>query len=308
VLPKKKYKLALALGGGGARGLSHLGFLQGLDRDGLAPDLIIGTSVGSIVGASYALHPDGLELTRRALAYLKGSGFADNPFRKVLFHSVDVEQSYFRSMIQSIKKSYVFSSLIRKPSIFGSERLYDVICDLVPDAEFKDTQIPFAVPAIDIRSGEEVLITEGSLRKALLASCSLPGFFPPVEYGDKLLVDAGVIGPVPVSACRAYNPKVLVAVDISTQLAPLVSIDIGLDAIMRVELIAGRRINEMELRQADLVIRPPVGQKVWADFTDLDLMVESGLAEAKKHSATIRELLFSRKPFRPSRATGAVGG
>ena len=302
----KDIKFALALGGGGARGLSHLGVLQVLDREGLQPDVIVGTSVGSIMGASYALHPDALEVTRRGLSYLKGDSFSNNPFRKVLFHSENVESGFFRSVVQSIKKSYVFSSLLRKPAIFDSERLFNVICDVIPDVTFADTKIPFAVPAIDIRSGQEILITEGSIRKALLASCSLPGFFPPVEHQGMLLMDAGVIGPVPVSACRQFKPRVLAAVDISNQLESVDAINIGLDAIMRVESIAGRRINDMELSDADIVIQPETGQKDWSDFSDLDELVDNGVIAAKAHVAKIRELLHGKRFTRLWRAAGSV--
>ena len=302
----KDVKLALALGGGGARGLSHLGVLQILDREGIRPDVIVGTSVGSIVGACYALHPDGLEVTRRGLAYLKSDAFSNNPFRKVLFNSEDVEQGFIRSWVMSIKKGYVFSSLLRKPSIFDGKKLYDLICDLVPDVTFDETEIPFAVPAIDIRSGEEVLITEGSLRTALLASCSLPGFFPPVEHMGMSLMDAGVISPVPVSACRTFEPKVLVAIDISNQLERVEKINIGLDAILRVEAIAGRRINDMELSDADVVIQPEVGNKVWSDFSDLDELVAEGLKAGKENINKVRELYYQKKFTRLWKSAGSV--
>ena len=287
-------KINLALGGGGARGLAHLGVLQVLDREGIEVDHVVGTSIGSIVGGSYALHPDGLELTRRALAYLRGDSFKHNPFKKVLFHSEDVEVNFFSSIIRSIKKSYVFSSLIRKPSIFPSERLYDVICDMIPDVDFAETQILFSVPAIDIRSGQEIVITDGPLRKALLASCSLPGFFPPVEHDGMLLMDAGVISPVPVSAARKASTYPLVAVDISSQLEIVDNVDIGLDAIMRVEAIAGKRINDSELELADVVIRPEVGCKDWSDFSDLNELVESGVRATKEALPTIRDVIASR--------------
>ncbi|MBI4582758.1 MAG: patatin-like phospholipase family protein [Planctomycetes bacterium] len=293
----KNNKVALALGGGGVRGLAHMGVLQTLERDQVPITLIVGTSIGSIVGAAYALHPDGLEITRRALAFLRSSAFKDNPFKKVLFHSEDVEQNFFRSLFMSIKKSYVFSSLIRKPAIFPSDQLFEVICDLIPDVEFKDTQIPFAVPAIDIRNGNEILITQGSLRKALLASCSLPGFFPPVEYDGMLLMDAGVISPVPVSFCRRYHPKVLVAVDITNQFEPVTKVGIGLEAILAVEAIAGRRINQVELSQADVVIRPEVGYKAWSDFSDFEQLVDGGVQAGKAAVAKVRALLSRRALF-----------
>jgi len=297
VSTKNRGNLGVALGGGGVRGLAHLGVLQVLDREGIKVDQVVGTSVGSIIGAAYSLYPDGLEVTRRGLAYLRGESFRTNPFKKVLFHSDNVEQNFFRSLVHNIKKGYVFSSLIRKPSIFKSERLYNVISEVIPDVEFKDCQIPFAVPAIDIRSGNEVLLREGSLRKALLASCSLPGFFPPVEHEGMLLCDAGVISPVPVSACRSFDTKVLVAVDISTKLDTLEKVEIGLDAILRVEAIAGGRINDMELELADVLIQPNTGQKEWSDFSDLDRLIESGLDSAKAKVSDIRELLSKKTRF-----------
>lgn len=294
---QEQCKFGLALGGGGARGLAHLGVLQVLDREKITVDHLVGTSIGSIAGAIYALHPDSLEVTRRALDYLRGDSFQNNSFKKVLFHSEDVEGNLFRSIIRSIKKSYVFSSLIRKPAIFSSDRLFRFVCDLIPDLEFKDTQIPFAVPAIDIKSGNEILLTEGSLRMAVLASCSLPGFFPPVDYNGMLLMDAGVISPVPVSACLQASPKVLMAVDISNRLEDVDNFDIGLDAIMRVEAIAGKRINDSELEKADIVLRPEVGGKIWSDFSDLDELVQCGIDSAKEKLPRLRELL-TQKPRR----------
>ena len=172
-------KVCLVLGGGGARGLAHLGVLQVFEREDFPVDCLVGTSVGAVVGACYALSPDALSETRRALAYFNSEAFSGNAFKKVLLKSEDVEQNFLRNFVSSVKKSYVFSNLLRRPAIFPGEKLYEVIADLVPDKTFEDCQVPFAVPALDIQSGEEILITEGSLRKAVHASCSLPGFFPP---------------------------------------------------------------------------------------------------------------------------------
>ncbi len=266
----------LVLGGGGARGLSHLGVLEVLDREGIRLDSIVGTSAGAVVGAAYALEPDAATMSKRALAYFRGKAAKSTAFKKVLLKTEDAERNFFANLISSIRKSYVFSALLRRPSIFSTSALEDVIADLVPDKEFSDTEIPFAVPALDIRSGEEVLIREGSLRRAVLASCSLPGFFPPVEWDDQLLVDAGVIGPVPVTAAACFGPATTIAVDISSRLENVAEIKQGLDAILRVEAIACGRLNDLELAQADVVIRPVVGDKYWSDFSGLSDVVQAG--------------------------------
>lgn len=286
----RKESTCLVLGGGGARGLSHLGVLQTLERENIAIHSIIGTSVGAIVGASYALNPDAIGLTRRALSYLKSASFKNDAFKKVLLRSEGAQTNFFKNLLSSIRKSYIFSNLLRKPSIFPAGHLASVIDDLVPDRDFAETRIPFAVPALDIRSGQEVLLTKGSLRKAVLASCSLPGFFPPVDLDGMLLADAGVIGPVPVSASRHFSPDFVIAVDITSQIDQSTPITRGLDAILRVESIAGRRLNDIEVARADIVIRPRVGKKYWSDFSDLDSIVTEGVTAAEAALEEIRNL------------------
>jgi NTE family protein len=297
----RKEKNCVVLGGGGARGLSHLGILQVLERERFPIHCLVGTSVGAVVGAIYALDPDAVGMTQRSLAYFKSESFRNDTFKKVLLKSEGAGSNVFKNVLTGIRKSYVFSNLLRKPSIFPAKNLKAVIDELVPDKEFADTEIPFAVPALDILSGREVLLTEGSLRKAVLASCSLPGFFPPVEMDGTLLADAGVIGPVPVNAAAHFEPRVVLAVDITSQIDERPPITRGLDAILRVEAIAGKRLNDIELANADLVIRPDVGEKYWSDFSDLEGLVNEGVVAAEKVIPELRELK-QRSRFRFWRA------
>jgi NTE family protein len=294
-----RQKLCLALGGGGARGLSHLGVLQVLERERVAFDGILGISAGALVGAAYALHPDGLEITRRALAYLKSDAFRGDIFRKVLFRSDEVQRNVLGALLRNIKKGYIFSNLLRREAIFPTQRLEGVVNDLIPDRTFEDTRIPFAVPAIDVRSGEEVLLTEGSLRKAVLASCSLPGFFPPVEHQGMLLADAGIIGPVPVGAARRKFPGAsVIAVDISQRIERIERIDLGIEALLRMESVAGKRLNDLELSLADLVIHPEVGERCWSDFSAIEELVTCGIEAAESQMLKIRRLIAERRiPF-----------
>jgi NTE family protein len=307
-------KVCVVLGGGGARGLAHLGVLQVIEREGIPIDCIVGTSVGAIVGACYALEPDALSKTRQALAYFRSAAFSSNAFKKLLLKSDDVEQNVFQSLFSSIRRSYVFSNLLRRPSILPGEKLAALVNDLVPDRTFADTKLPFAVPALDIRSGEDVVLTEGPLRTAVLASCSLPGFFPPVAYDRYLLADAGVIGPVPIDAAvRNFSPDVVIAVDISSYLERLDTVERGIDVILRVESIACARLNAVEIEQADVVIRPAVGDKYWSDFSDLESMVNEGVVAAQAKVAEMRAALERKKTgvasfFRRFAAAGSGGG
>jgi NTE family protein len=282
-------EVCVVLGGGGARGLAHLGVLQVFERADIPVHAIVGTSVGAVVGACYSVCPDAFGETRRALAYLNGDGFARNPFRKIFLRSDDAERNVLSSFFASVKKSYVFSNLLRKTAMFPSDKLAEVVSDLVPDKEFSDCKIPFAVPALDINSGEEILLNEGPLRRAVLASCSLPGFFPPVEHQGRVLADAGVIGPVPVSAAKAlFQPSVTIAVDITSGVEAYSTPSCGLDVILRVESIAGTRLNQLEIEKADVVIQPNVGAKYWSDFSGLEALVEEGVVAAEAKLDDIR--------------------
>ena len=285
-------RVCIVLGGGGARGLAHLGVLQVLERAGIPIDCMVGISVGAVVGATYALEPDALLKTRQALAYFRSESYGSNAFKKIFLRSEDAEQNIFRNVLNSIKKGYVFSNLLRKPSVLPGDRLASLIADLVPESRFEDARVPFIVPALDIRSGSDVLLSEGPLRPAVLASCSLPGFFPPVELGEWLLADAGVIGPVPVNAAFSkFRPDVVIAVDISSYLDRLDQVERGLDVLLRVESIACARLNAVEISRADVVIRPAVGKTYWSDFSDLESLVNEGVLAAEGKLGEIRRLV-----------------
>lgn len=295
-----KSKVVLALGGGGSRGLAHLGVLQALEEADIPVHGIVGTSVGSIVGAAYAVNPDAKALTESSLAYVRSPDFMKDQFRRLMFGANDVDQNFLQTVFASIKRSLTFSSLIRKRAIFEGDRLRGVVDDLVADKQFEELQIPFAVPAIDLIPPMEVLLTTGSLREAVTASCSLPGFFPPIEKDGMLLADVGVIGCVPVHAARQLvSGAIVIAVDISSELDSIEAIDKGWEAIMRVESIASKKLSELELSAADVVLRPDCGHKYWSDFSGLDAMVESGRRAVSERLEEIHSKLNAKwLPFR----------
>jgi NTE family protein len=287
-----KEKVVLALGGGGSRGLAHLGVLKALSDEGIPVHGIVGTSVGAIVGAAYAIDPDIDRLTEVTLGYLRSDRFQNDHFRRMMFGANDAEQNFFFNILSGIRKSFSFTNLIRKPSILDGSRLREVVNEFIEDKTFEEAEIPFAVPAIDLKQPLEVLLTSGSLRDAVLASCSLPGFFPPVEVDGMLLADVGIMGSVPVRAAKELLPGALViAVDLSRQLERMESLPRGWDSILRAESIASRKLNSIELQDADVVVHPEVGEKYWSDFSELRRMVQSGLDATNEQIGEIRNRL-----------------
>ena len=292
----RRCKVCLVLGGGGVRGLSHLGVLQVLEREGIPIDYLVGTSAGSIVAAAYAIHPDAMEITRRALEYFGGEEFSRNSFSSLIPGSQDPNPGLVQNVINGLRKGDGFSNLLRKESILPGDKMSKMIESLVPDLDFTDTKIPLAVPALDLKTGDDVLITRKSIRHAVLAGCSIPGFFPPVEYNDRLLTDSGIVCPVPVSAARAeFKPDILIAVDIMNRIEKEEDFPRGLDVLLRSEAIACSRLNAREILKADIVIRPEVGQIYWSDFSELESLVNEGAAATKSQVGEIRRVIRRKR-------------
>lgn len=277
--------MALALGGGGARGVAHLGVLKVLERAQLPIHLIVGTSAGALIGAGYALTPDVDACLQRARGYLTGDKFRALGLDQE--DPLEAEQtSFIGHVFHYFRRGISFSMLLRRKSIYHAGVLDQVVAELVPDKAFADAVIPLAVPALDLSSGDEVVLTRGSIRPAVVASCSIPGFFPPVRLGHRSLVDAGVIGSVPADAARDMGADIVIAVDLTPPLQRgLTDDDLknGLEIMFRVEDIGGRRFRDAQLAHADVVIHPVIGSVRWNEFRDFDESVEIGMkaAEAK---------------------------
>ena len=172
-------KITLALGSGGTKGFAHIGVIQQLEKYGYTPSAIAGTSAGGIVGALYA------------------AGFS----------SVEIA-----SFANSINYSKLFTRKASDPpSLLGLGGLYELLKKYLGNMTFKDTKIPFAVTTVDRNTGTEFIINSGKLSDAVKATTAVPGIFPPFIHGNKILVDGGILNPVPVNIARwlKYDVPVL---------------------------------------------------------------------------------------------------
>jgi NTE family protein len=182
-VPAKKAGIALALGGGAARGWAHIGVLRALDEAGIEISMIAGTSIGALVGGCYlAGKLDQLE------------DFARNLTRRRLFGLLDI--------------NFVGSGL------FGGMKLTARLVEHLDGMRFEDLPKPFVCIATEIRTGHEIWLSSGSLITAMRASYALPGVFEPVKVNGRTLIDGALVNPVPVSVCRAYEQPLVVAVNL----------------------------------------------------------------------------------------------
>ncbi len=253
-------KLALVLGGGGARGFAHVGVLKMLDAQGLKPDLIVGTSAGSVVGALYAAGYSGFDLQEMAFALDRATISDWSMFGK---------------------------GLIR------GEALQSFVNQAVKNRPIEALDIAFACVATRVDTGQAVLFQRGNVGQAVRASSSVPGVFQPTLIGTLEYVDGGLVSPVPVRYARQLGADFVIAVDVSTP--PNSAATTGkLDVVMRSFEIMGQSIRAAELPQADIVIRPELVGISSSNFESKQQAILQGERAALAAMSQIRARLAAR--------------
>jgi NTE family protein len=285
-------KICLALGGGAARGLAHLGVLKVFEDAKIPVNMIAGTSLGALIGAQYASRPDASYWMDRVEIFLRSfhSRRTRLEFVRKLEEPVSNGHGFFSDAAALIRKGYFWGVTATKSAFIGEEEYRNLIYPLIPDIAIEETTIPFSCVATDIRNGKRIAFTSGRLRTAVSASCALPGIFPPVEHNDMLLIDGGWVERVPVICAREMGADIVIAVDVSSDVAPFDDKS-GLDIILRADAVSRIYLNELLERDADLVIHPDVGEIHWADFSKPRELYKQGETAALAKLITLRGLM-----------------
>lgn len=285
-MPQKR-KIGLTLGGGGARGFAHLGVLIALEENDIPIDFISGTSMGAVIGAARAIGVD-LDKLRRLVSCLD-----INELLQVSNSTIrEVQKAIGRGLIEYVRGSdwHINDSFPQDLA-----RIYELFSLLTANKDFSDTVLPFAVVAADLETGEKVVITEGKLYKAVVASSAIPGTFSPVEYQGRYLIDGGVIEKVPASVTIDMGADVVIAVDTG---APLTrSVNTTLDALLQSQRIASHELTRLQLEKARqrvdgrfLLLRPEVGWITMLAFEHVAEAIDAGKEEAYAHMDEIKRL------------------
>jgi len=266
----------VALSGGGARGMAHIGVLNHLDRLNLQPELVTGTSMGALVGALYCLYGTGDTLGTVVRELFESELFEKLDLDELIRDEEGVRDS-FEEFSRRTRALFTLSRMVRRISVVEQEFIEDVMDHLFGDATFADLKIPFVAVATDLHSGEDVVLTQGRLATAIRASSAIPGVFPPVEMDGMLLVDGYITKniPVPEPGQAPYRASVMV-VDVQRGLQSDGPWDSGLEVLARAEWIMQIQLNRFYLELADLVLVPDVRDVHWADFRRIDQLIEAG--------------------------------
>ena len=298
----RRKRIGLALGGGGARGLAHIGVLRAFEEESIPVDVIAGTSIGALVGAAFASGISSIEMGERVDSFLESPTFQDSALKSIK----EVQETKHLGLAQKIqaffKNRIILAQAMFRPGILHAEDFQAMIDYFLPDIEIGDLQIPFVAVATDLVSGYPVPISQGSLRKAVMASCAVPGAVPPVEDDGKLLSDGGIVSLVPTSIVREMGAEFVVAVTVGGEIETDDEMKTAMDVYVRATNIMGFHLEQGDLKEADAVIRPDVGNLHWTDFLLARDLIREGEKATREHMVDVKKALpfFKRWASRSS--------
>ncbi len=251
--PKPPPKVALVLGGGAARGFAHIGVIKALEAQGIVPDIVVGTSAGSVVGVLYASGLDGFALQKLALG---------------------------------MQEDMVADWTLPNRGVLKGEALQAFINRNLGNQPLQKLRRPMGVVATDLLSGEMMLFRRGDAGVAVRASSAVPGVFQPVEISGREYVDGGLTSPVPAQSARAMGADFVIAVDISS-VGRREKLSGTLDVLLQTFAVMGQALSRHELEDADVVIRPKTAAVSSTNFEDRHLAILEG---EKAAAAVMAEL------------------
>jgi NTE family protein len=286
----KRKRIALALGGGGARGLAHIGVLGVLEREKVPIDLIVGTSIGALVGGAYASGIPSEELKKKAEAYLNSTVFQSSTMKAFEAAHAKAEGGLTQKIQTYLRNTFYLIQAMFKPGILPNEDFQATINYFIPDIPIEETRIPFRAVATDLVSGGEIIFSKGPLRQAVMASCAVPGAITPLKEGERLLSDGGIVCIVPSSVARQEGADVVISVAVDRCIG-LEEPRTVMDVYQRVNEIMGEKLKNYELADADIVILPEVGEYHWSNFSEAMNLIDEGEEAAREKLDEIRQVL-----------------
>ncbi|MBI1729425.1 patatin-like phospholipase family protein [Candidatus Acetothermia bacterium] len=280
-------KIGLALGGGGARGYAHLGVIRSLKRHSIPIDVIAGTSMGAVIGGAYAcginLHK--LELLLKSIDLNKLLRFPRSSLLGLMGNTA--QEMLFQGRDWRVKDTERTENLIEFFNLFSQRKA------------FSELRMPFAIAAVDVDTGEEVVLKNGSVSRALASAIAIPGIHYPVKVDGRFLVDGGVINKVPVELAFALGADVVIAVDVSTPtLRGGVS---SVEILMQAESIMMRELNQVKLKSLKdqyggryVLLQPSVNDVRTLALGDVETPARAGERETERRIAEIKALVVPR--------------
>lgn len=269
----KNLKIGLALGGGGARGACHIGVLRVLEDNGIIPDVIAGTSAGSMIGAMYASELNAKIVEEKYMKHIQSENFKDLGFRYI--PNSEKDDSIFSQIVKQIKNQYVLMVSSNRKSIIKNERLSKAANILFDTDRFEDLKIPLFVSATDLITGNPIIYKTGNLVDAVVQSSTIPGFVEPTYQNNRMLVDGGISLPTPVTPLIG-ECDFIIAVNITRGVTNQPEPNNIFEILNRSRDVSIGQLNKYVLEKSNFVIKPEHNNLHWSAFDQSDEFLEVG--------------------------------
>ena len=298
-------KIGLALGGGSARGMAHIGVFRALEKYRIPIDMIAGSSAGALIGSAYAA---GVSIEEIEQAVLKwGSKFG--LLRLTVPDVFDVKY-YAKTIMRIFKRNKTIWDprfLRLGIGVFSGVQVDKLYLNVVGNQDFSEMKIPLSIVALDINTGEEIVYEKGSVRLAVRASLSIPGIFTPLAYNGRLLIDGSIADPVPVKALKDRGADIILAVNVTPSLqeslkslksskkrgqlavsrSPLLPVfDIAIRSLQSLQY----ELSTIKTTDASVHIVPDVGDVSWSEFFNADRLIQKGIEATEEMLPKIQHL------------------
>ncbi|MGA2091190.1 MAG: patatin-like phospholipase family protein [Endomicrobiales bacterium] len=265
--PPHRPKVALVLCGGGARALAHIGVLKVFDEEKIPVDMIVGTSVGALIGALYA---------------------AGVPVSKIESMGTTIKWNNITNL-----KGTSLISLLLSEHLLSTQALEDFMNGAIEHKRFDQLKIPFTCVATDIMTGERIIMREGDVALAARASATIPGLFDPVEYRHRFLIDGGLVDNLPTDIAKLSDADVIIAVSVDSDFSKNRLSNVFMMLIQSL-YIQGKLLESEKLQLADLVIRPDVQDVTVVDLNRSPECIDAGVLAARQMVPQIKKYLIDR--------------
>ncbi len=293
--PQKKVKIGIALGGGGARGIAHIGILKAFEEEGIPIDLIAGTSMGSIIGGLYVAGYSSEQQIKIVKEIDWNKIFSELPERmaEVAGNRIGIMEPLLRLRFK-LWKIYLPAGLNNGQRISDTLFAYTSRASFAANSDFNNLYVPFRAVAVDTATGKAVALGNGELAQAIRASMAIPLVFDPAHFKNRLFIDGGVLDNLPTDVVKKMGADIIIACDVDEK-SPLEKKPENIAAIARQTFaIATLALKKKNVELADIYIHPDLKNHSSFDYSDFDTLIEAGYKAAMGKMDEIKKLIAEK--------------
>ncbi len=283
--------LGVALGGGGARGIAHIGVLQALEEERIPIHAVSGTSIGSVVGALYAYYRNSKKVREHFSEFMKSDTFHRMGFHHIEQQHAGYEPGLLQQFTKIVAEKVIIKMNAHKLGIISAEKMENFLQVLFGDIRFESLNIPFAACAANLIDGSGRYFSEGNIVEAVAASSSIPGWVEPVMIDGFPYVDGIIYESVPVRALDRFKVDRIIAIDVTKRNFSKMPLHSAIDVVSRTDHILKNHLTDRITAEADLCLHPDTHGYEWYEYSHFEELMFEGRKAVREKLPEIRRLM-----------------